>query len=63
MEEATQVKPTEVKKPRAFVGAENSDLFDFSDMKIVTGGSESIPKAISKENSMEKPIKKINEAK
>ena len=37
MDSANEVKPAPVKKPRAFVGAEDSDLFDFSDMKIVIG--------------------------
>jgi len=46
MEEANEVKPV-IKKPRTFVGAEDSDLFDFSDMKIVTGGDQ-IPKAMDK---------------
>jgi hypothetical protein len=39
-------KPVEVKKPRAFVGAEN-DLLDFSDVKIFTGdGGGKVPAAM-----------------
>jgi len=36
-------KETSVKKPRAFIA--ESDLFDFSDIKIVTGGNN-VPKAL-----------------
>ena len=55
-------KAIEVKKPRAFVA--ESDLFDFSDMKIVTGGDK-IPNASQDKTkasvieSSEPPMKKI----
>jgi hypothetical protein len=66
MEEANEVKPV-VKKPRTFVGAEESDLFDFSGIKIVTEG-DIVPKALEKQVSEDKQphsggAKKITESK
>lgn len=50
-------KKSEVKKPRTFV-AEN-DLFDFSDVKIITGSeNEKIPTAIDEKPKQIKPMKK-----
>ena len=50
MAEAAKPIPV-IKKPRAFVA--EPDLFDFSDVKIVTGG-EQIPKA-TEDKKVEKP--------
>jgi hypothetical protein len=50
MAEAAKPIPA-IKKPRAFVA--EPDLFDFSDVKIVTGG-EQIPKA-TEDKKLEKP--------
>ena len=50
LSEPVAKKEPSVKKPRAFVA--ESDLFDFSDIKIVTGGND-VPKA------MEEPTEKL----
>lgn len=55
-------KKQEVKKPRAFVA--ESDLFDFSDIKIVTGTEgEKVPTAIEEKPSEIKLIKKQDSTK
>lgn len=49
-------KKPEVKKPRAFVA--DSDLFDFSDVKIITGSDgDKIPAAIEEKPKALKPTK------
>ena len=50
---------TGVKKPRAFVA--EADLFDFSDVKIITGTEgEIVPTAIEEKASDKMQIKKIS---